>query len=377
MRELLPIFAICMAGAVLTDSFSLYDHEDNRYVYRERFFFIIITVAAAVFCGLRRGYNDTFSYRHMYEIVDTSRPFFADFSWKLSESFGFKIAYKAMAYLGWDAQIFLMVFALFDVGVVFWFVFRHSRSITLSVFLLFATGVYTFCFAAIMQCTATAFALIGVDLFLRNKKIGFLIFVLIGCTFHTYGLVYLIVPLMVSPPWERQTYTIIAATLVAAILFSSFIRLVVGITSATGELYTEGDFGSGGVGVNIFRVLVTAVTPLLSYFVRDRLKRSDDALINISVNLCIVQACIMVLGMIGTANYFARLANYFLVFQCIALPYLVDRYFSDETGVLSTKTAMIAGYSGYFYYAEAIANGGFDALHSEVTLRSFLALLVK
>ena len=376
MTELLPVFIACMAGAVLTDAFSLYDHEEHRYVYKEKVFFIIIALVAAVFCGLRRGYNDTYNYRHLYEIVDVSQPFFSDFSWKLSESFGFKIAYKAMAYLGWDVQIFLMLFAFFDVGAVFWFVFRHSRSLTLSVFLLFATGVYTFCFAAIMQCTATAFCLIGVDRYLKNRPLGFLLFVLIGCTFHTFCLVYLIVPFLVSPPWEQRTYGILLATVVAAILFTSFVRLVVGITSATGEVFTEGDFISSGIGVNIFRFLVTGVTAVLSYIVRDELRHSDDKLLNISVNLCIVQACIMFLGLFGTANYFARLANYFLIFQCLALPFLVDHYFESKRGeLLSIKNAMIVGYAGYFYYAEAVTNGGFDIMFSRVSLSSFLSLI--
>ena len=142
-------------------------------------------------------------------------------------------------------------------------------------------------------------------------------------------------------------------------------------------MFTEGDFISSGIGVNIFRFLVTGVTAFLSFIVRDELRHSDDKLLNISVNLCIVQACIMFLGLFGTANYFARMANYFLIFQCIALPYLVEKYFvSESDGILSMKTMMIAGYSGYFIYAEAILFGGFDALHSGISFNSFLSLLV-
>lgn len=376
MLELLPVFTICLFGAIITDALSLYDFEKNRYVYKPKLVFCLIALVAAIFCGLRKGYNDTYSYRHLYDIVDTTLPFFSDFSWKLSESFGFKIAYKAMAYLGWDVQIFLMLFALFDVGTVFWFVFRHSRSLTLSVFLLFATGVYTFCFAAIMQCTATAFCLIGVDMYLKNRPLGFLLFVLIGVTFHTFCLVYLIVPIMVSPPWERKTYGIIFATLLASVLFTWFIRIIIGITSATGESYTESEFTAGGV--NIFRVLVSFVTPLLSFLVRDKLRESDDRLVNISVNFCIVHFCILFLGLFGTANYFARLANYFLIFQCIALPYLIDRFFStNEAGIFSLKSMMLIGYSGYFIYAEGILFGGFDALYSRVSVDSFISTLLR
>lgn len=376
MKELLPVFIICMAGAILTDMFSLYDHKENRYVYKVGVFFLVIAVVAGVFCGLRRGYNDTYAYRHLYEIVDTSQPFFSDFRWSLAYNPGFKIVYKAMAYLGWDVQVFLMVFAMFDVGTVFWFAFRHSRSFSLTVFLLFATGVYTFCFAAIMQCTATAFALIGVDLYLRRRPLGFLLMILIGSTFHTFCLIYLIVPFMVSQPWERMTYSIIIATVGVAIFFTMFIRIIIGVTSATGESFTESDLTD--VGVNPIRVIVTFVPAVLSFLVRDDLRKSDDSLVNISVNLCIVQACIMFLGLFGTANYFARLANYFLIFQCIALPWLVDRYFSSKAnGLVTMKNMMIAGYSGYFIYAEGILFGGFDTLHSGVAFGDFISLLVR
>ena len=376
MTELLPVFIICMAGAILTDMFSLYDHKENRYVYKIGVFFLVIAVVAGVFCGLRRGYNDTYAYRHLYEIVDTSQPFFSDFRWTLAESPGFKIVYKAMAYMRWDTQLFLMSFALFDVGTVFWFAYRYSRSFTMTVFMIFATGVYTFCFAAIMQCTATAFGLIGVDLLIRRRPLGFLFAVLIGCTFHTYCTIFLIVPLMVSQPWERRTYSFIIATVVAAILFSMFIRIIVGITSATGESYTETELTAGGV--NPFRLLVALVPVVLSFLARDDLRKSDDMLVNISVNLCIVQACILFLGLFGTGNYFARLANYFLIFQCIAIPWLVDRFFSlRKSGVLSIKTAMIAGYAGYFIYAEGIVNGGFDTSFSRITLPAFVSLLVR
>ena len=375
MTELLPVFIICMAGAILTDMFSVYDHKENKYVYKVGVFFLVIAVVASVFCGLRRGYNDTYAYRHMFELVDTSRPFFSDFRWTLAESPGFKIVYKAMAYMGWDTQLFLMSFALFDVGTVFWFAFRYSRSFTMTVFMIFATGVYTFCFAAIMQCTATAFALIGVDFLLRRRPLGFLVAILVGCTFHTYCVIYFIVPLMVSQPWERRTYSFIIATVVAAILFSMFIRIIVGITSATGESYTETELTSGGV--NPFRLLVALVPVVLSFLVRDDLRKSDDMLVNISVNLCIVQACILFLGLFGTGNYFARLANYFLIFQCIAIPWLVDRFFSSRgDGVLSVKTAMVAGYAGYFIYADGIVNGGFDASFSRIALPAFVSLIV-
>ena len=79
MKELLPVFIICMAGAILTDMFSLYDHKENRYVYKVGVFFLVIAVVAGVFCGLRRGYNDTYAYRHLYEIVDTSAGMFRSF----------------------------------------------------------------------------------------------------------------------------------------------------------------------------------------------------------------------------------------------------------------------------------------------------------
>ena len=66
----------------------------------------------------------------------------------------------------------------------------------------------------------------------------------------------------------------------------------------------------------------------------------------------------MFIGLFGTANYFARLANYFVIFQTLSIPLLLT-VMPKETG----KTLKILAVLGYFmfnYYDNAIANGSFD-----------------
>ena len=69
-------------------------------------------------------------------------------------------------------------------------------------------------------------------------------------------------------------------------------------------------------------------------------------------NLAMLNALIMFVGLFGTANYFARLANYFLPGQIITIPVLLRRWKPSQRRVLTM--ICIVGYLGYFIYENAI-----------------------
>ena len=57
----------------------------------------------------------------------------------------------------------------------------------------------------------------------------------------------------------------------------------------------------------------------------------------------------MFVGLFGTANYFARLANYFLIFQSQALPWILKKIGGRDGKMLTIL--MVLGFIAYFYYA--------------------------
>lgn len=140
--------------------------------------------------------------------------------------------------------------------------------------------------------------------------------------------------------------------------------------SLLGEEYTSESFT--GDGVNIFRVLVCNAPLVLSFLYRKQMFENTTREENLIVNLTMLNGAIMFVGLFGTANYFGRLANYFLIFQSLSLPWMLKRIGGRE-GRMWTMLVVL-GYVGYFYYANII-NQPFDQDFARLTVSEYLTQL--
>ena len=145
------------------------------------------------------------------------------------------------------------------------------------------------------------------------------------------------------------------------------------MTDALGYDYDEDAFTGGGV--NTFRVIVVWVPLVLSYICKEQLRGSESREQNMIVNLSMINSVIMFIGLFGTANYFARLANYFLMFQCLALPMILQKF--DRQSERTLRFLSEVGFLGFFYYGTAVAQGKFDVNFSFISVSEFLDQLFK
>lgn len=90
------------------------------------------------------------------------------------------------------------------------------------------------------------------------------------------------------------------------------------------------------------------------------------------MNLTMLNGAIMFVGLFGTANYFGRLANYFLIFQSLSLPWMLKKIGGKDSRVLAML--MVLGYLAYFYYANVIAIP-FDRDFARLTVSEYFAQL--
>ena len=370
MSELLPVVLTSLILAVLSHYTSVYDRNGMRYVRKEWVFYAILTVVMVLFVGLRKGYNDTYFYRHAYNLMEAG-PVLAGRNWSLSVDPGFNAVNQLLVNLGANDQTFLMFYAAITVGIYLWFIRKYSANLWLTIFLFLTAGIYTFTFAAIKQCVAVAFCLVGVDRAIQRKWISFVLWVLLGSMFHAYALMYLLVPLLMFKPWTKMTYWILAAFGAAGVLMQPLMGTIISITTMLGEEYDAASFG--GEGVNPFRLAVVVVPAVLAFMTRQVIWKKNDRIMNLMVNLVMLNAAIMFVALFGTANYFARLANYFLIFQCITIPWLFSN-FDRETRRWLIPVAVVC-YAAYFYYADGI-NQPFDYYYSGISLREYLQSLV-
>ena len=124
--------------------------------------------------------------------------------------------------------------------------------------------------------------------------------------------------------------------------------------------------------MNIFRVLVCNVPLVLSYIYRKRLFTDSSKAENLMINLTMLNGAIMFVGLFGTAIYFGRLANYFLIFQSLSLPWILKKIGDRDRKLLTVLMAM--GFLAYFYYANVLAIP-FDQDFARLSLPEYLAQL--
>ena len=374
MSKLLPIFIFGIILAYVSDRRAIVEFDsygDRVYRKKDKLIFFIIAAVLAIFVGLRISYNDTYTYMNMYEALSPGISNLLTIDLNIGSNPGFWVVNTIIKTIGFSTQSFLMVYAIATVGIYLWFIRKYSDNIWLSVFLFFTMGCYTFTMAAIKQCVAVAFCLVATDRYLQNKKISFVLWVLIASTFHPYSLMYLIIPFLNFEPWSGKTYLFLIIFLIIGLSLQPLLGTVVDITTMLGEEYDATTFT--GEGINIFRLAVVWVPVVISFFTRRYLKANNSKVDNIILNLTILNAEIMFIGLFGTANYFGRLANYFLIFQALCLPHLFKAF--NETSRKLITSACIIGFLLYFYYANVI-NQNFDSMFNYVPFINYIKSII-
>ena len=370
MSELIPITVAAIVLALLSHNASEYDRLHCRYGRQDRLWFGIMAVAMVLFVGLRTQYNDTQNYTAAYKAMAIPEDLFAQMHWELGDNPLFTVCNRVLRKLNFSDQSFLLFYSAVTVGINLWFLRKYSSNFPFSVFLFLSLGAFTFTLAAIKQCIAMAICLIAIDRALRRKYISFVLWVLLAAGFHPYALMYLIVPMLMFRPWSIMTIVMLGCFAVAGVIMESLIGTIVDVTDLLGENFDAASFT--GEGVNPFRVAVVAVPILVSFFTRTEIARKHDRVQNLMVNLAMLNAEIMFVGLFGTANYFARLANYFLPFQALAMPWLLS-HFEPRSRQLMTVGA-VCGYGAFYVFSNAILDD-FDYHYASVTIWKYLSSL--
>lgn len=376
MFKILPVILSSLFLTILSDSCSSYELDKcgiKVYLHKEKFFYFIMTVMLAVKVGLRTRGNDTATYRYAYEMLATGRQGLQSINWfNISRAPGLQLWEVTLKTIGASTQDYLMLIALFTISVYLWFIRKYTCNIKLSVFYFITMGVYGFTMAAIKQTTAVAFLMIATDCAIKHKWKKFVFWVFIAELFHPYSFIYLIIFFLQFSPWSKRTYILLFSSAIVSIVLTRLMNIIDAITGTLGYNYSDNSFT--GEGVNVFRVLVVWVPLVLSFLVRDKLCKSDDMVMNIAINLMMVNAVVMFIGLFGTANYFARLANYFLIFQVIALPLIIGLLNQNDKYIISFMSVIC--FSAYYIYEAGILRGGIDANYSFMPLSEYLGGLL-
>lgn len=312
-------------------------------------FMIIVIVWMTCFSFLRTSYNDTGTYRLHFMESESVADYFARsglLDWTgnpLSELYRDVVRDITPNY---HIYFFFPAF-LSSLAVVKLFK-RYSVNPAFSLLIFFSIGTYVMYIAALKQCFAMFFLLLALPYAIDRKYVRFYLLVFIAMLFHTHAFMFAIVPLLFGKPWGKVTIAFLLAALFAMATYDATLGAFMEYAQSMGAMVAEIEVFDNN-SINVLRVVVYWVPAMLAFAFRKRLFSNSTRLENLFVNMSMISAFILMIGLVQAANLFARMAAYFEIATAISLPWMIKKLFTKRSARAVTICATML-YFGYFLY---------------------------
>lgn len=336
-------------------------------------FMIAVIVWMTCFSFLRTSYNDTLNYITAWRDAGGTKAFLEN--GELFDLTGNPLSnlWREISHdISYSYHVYFLLPAFLSSFAVVKLFKRFSVSPLFSLLIFFSVGTYVMYMAALKQCFAMFFLLLSIPYAEEKKYVRFYVLVAIAILFHTHAFMFAIVPLLLEKPWGKVTWALLGATIFAMLTYDYTLGAFMEYAQSIGALVDEGELFDGH-SINVLRVLVYWIPALLALIFRRRLFTDSTKEENLFVNMSIVSAFILTLGLVQAANLFARMAGYFEIATAIALPWIIKKLFTKQSAQLVTILACIL-YFGYFMF-EFTVSKDFGSDYSAISLWQFIISL--
>ena len=381
MRQLILVYWGCVFLMYLSQVYypvetQLQGHQSGKHHFMRKksdIFVIIVIFWISAFSFLRTSYNDTANYIGTFNSAQTVAEGIANGTFTDWTGNPWSMLYRSlMRELTDNYHIYFLIPAVLSSFAAVKLFKRYSVNPAFSLLIFFSLGTYIMYMAALKQCLAMFFLLLALPYALDKKYIRFYLLVFIAILFHTHAFMFAIVPLLLEKPWGKVTWALLGATIFAILTYDYTLGAFMEYAQSIGALVDEGELFDGH-SINVLRVLVYWVPALLALIFRRRLFTDSTKEENLFVNMSIVSAFILTLGLVQAANLFARMAGYFEIATAIALPWIIKKLFTKQSAQLVTILACIL-YFGYFMF-EFTVSKDFGSDYSAISLWQFITSL--
>ena len=381
MRQLVLLYWGCVFLMYLSQVYypvetQLQGHQSGKHHFMRKksdIFVIIVIFWLSAFSFLRTSYNDTANYIGTFNSAQTVAEGIANGTFTDWTGNPWSMLYRSlMRELTDNYHIYFLIPAVLSSFAAVKLFKRYSVNPAFSLLIFFSLGTYIMYMAALKQCLAMFFLLLALPYALDKKYIRFYLLVFVAILFHTHAFMFAIVPLLLEKPWGKVTWALLGATIFAMLTYDYTLGAFMEYAQSIGALVDEGELFDGH-SINVLRVLVYWIPALLALIFRRRLFTDSTKEENLFVNMSIVSAFILTLGLVQAANLFARMAGYFEIATAIALPWIIKKLFTKQSAQLVTILACIL-YFGYFMF-EFTVSKDFGSDYSAISLWQFIISL--
>ena len=378
MRQLVLLYWGCVFLMYLSQTYYPVETQlDGRQTGKHHFMlrradvFMIVTILWLTSVSfLRTAYNDTSTYILHFQQSESVADYFARGGLLDWTGNPFSELYRDLIRsITENYHIYFFFPAFLSSFAVVKLIKNYSLNPAFSLLIFFSIGTYIMYMAALKQCLAMFFLLLALPYALDKKYIRFYLLVFIAILFHTHAFMFAIVPLLLEKPWGKVTWALLGATIFAMLTYDYTLGAFMEYAQSIGALVDEGELFDGH-SINVLRVLVYWIPALLALIFRRRLFTDSTKEENLFVNMSIVSAFILTLGLVQAANLFARMAGYFEIATAIALPWIIKKLFTKQSAQIVTILACIL-YFGYFMF-EFTVSKDFGSDYSAISLWQFI-----
>ncbi len=343
----------------------------RHYMWKKSDIFMIIVMFWLIcFFFLRQHYNDTWTYRQHFAQAESVRDFVSSGGlWDWTGNPLSTLYRNFIRELTEDYHIYFFFPALLCNLAVVKLCKSYSVNPAFSLLIFFSIGTYLMYMAALKQCIAIFILLLALPYAIEKKYVKFYLLVFLAILFHTHAFMFALLPFLCDKPWGKKTWFLLAATVFAMATYDSTLGAFMEYAQSIGALVAEEELFDGH-SINPLRVAVYWIPALLALCFRERLFYNSTKTENLFVNMSIVSAFILTIGLVQAANLFARMAGYFEVATIIALPWMIKKLFTRQSAHFVTICASVL-YFVYFWYENAI-NRGFANDYTAITLWEYI-----
>lgn len=344
---------------------------EQHFMQRKADVFCWVTIIwLTCFFFLRTHYNDTWTYRQHFAQAESVHDFVSSGGlWDWTGNPLSRLYRDFIRGLTEDYHIYFLFPALLSSFSVVKLCKFYSPNPAFSLLIFFSLGTFLMYMAALKQCIAVFILLLALPYAVEKKYVRFYLLVFLAVLFHTHAFLFAIVPFLCDKPWGKKTWLLLGATLFAMVTYNVTLGAFMEYAQSIGALVDESELFDGH-SINPLRVAVYWIPVLLALFFRERLFSNSTKLDNLFVNMSIVSALILTIGLVQGANLFARMAGYFEIATIIALPWMIQKLFTKQSAKFVEICASVL-YFVYFWYENAI-NRGFDSDYSAITLWEYI-----
>lgn len=320
-------------------------------------YMFLLLIFLILLVGLRTNYNDTATYIKGFVDSETIWDF-------LRNSENLNLMHNPLFY-GFQAlirtytsnySIFFMICASIVNILNISFIKRNANSndFAFSIFIYVTLGLLIFSIAAQKQILAMSVLTLALTALFEKKYKKYYFIVFIAGLIHSYAWLFLFLPLLDCQIWSIRTYILLILTIFIMYTFKDTISSFIAIADQIGKsISVEESFG--GNQMNIFRVMVYAVVPLITFIFKDRLKKMDRKQ-QIFIHMSIISLMFMMLGTIDGANMFGRSGFYFEIGIICSLPAIIRELFTKQSVAIVIVIATCCFTSFYLYDTRSFSN---------------------